>query len=166
MSKKKSMRKKKIIICDTDKCDGCRICEYACAAYQDNTLNPRHSRIRVIRAEPIFNVAMSCVLCDEPDCIKGCPTQAIEYDEKERVIKIDNDKCDGCGLCIERCRYGSITLALGGTNAFVCDFCRDLGKPKCVEFCPKGALSYEPATEKNFQGLVKRIKEENEKQEG
>jgi len=150
---------RKIIICDTEKCNGCRVCEYACSAFQDRSLNLRHSRIKTVRVEPVFNVAMSCVACDEPLCIAGCPTQAITWDEKAKHIVIDNKKCVACGLCSQRCRYGSITMATMDDAMHVCDFCKDHGKPKCVEFCPKEALSYKPAG-KDFQGIVREIKDE------
>jgi anaerobic carbon-monoxide dehydrogenase iron sulfur subunit len=144
---------RKIIVCDPDKCNGCRLCEYACAAYQDKSLNLRHARIRSTRIEPIFNAAISCVSCEKPDCVNGCPTQAIVQDEKTGIIKIDSDKCDACGLCIERCRYGAITLALIEKDAFVCDYCEEHKKPKCVEHCPKQALTYEKP--KGFQQVVR-----------
>lgn len=148
---------RKIIICEPDKCNGCRLCEYACAAYLDKSLNLRHARIRAVRIEPIFNAAVSCVVCDKPDCINGCPTQAIVYDEKEKRIIIDKDKCDACGLCIERCRYGSITLALKDKNAFVCDFCKDYRRPKCVDHCPKEALRYAYPEAEDFQAVIREI---------
>ena len=148
--------KRKIIVCDTDKCNGCRICEYACAAELDSSLNVRHARIRVLRLEPIFNVAISCIACEEPECVKGCPNQAIVFDKKERRIKVDKDKCDGCGLCIERCRYGCISLELSGKSAYVCDYCED--SPRCVEYCPKGALSYKKENQGSFQARVREIK--------
>jgi anaerobic carbon-monoxide dehydrogenase iron sulfur subunit len=156
--KKEEKKERRIIVCDPDKCNGCRLCEYACAAYQDKSLNLRHSRIKSVRIEPIFNAAMSCLVCEKPDCINGCPTQAITYDEKEKIIKIDKEKCDACGLCIERCRYGSIVLALKDKNAFVCDFCKDHKTPMCVEHCPKDALSYEYAGDRSFQGVIRNLK--------
>jgi len=116
-----------------------------------------------MRIEPIFNAAMSCVACDEPRCIEGCPTQAIKWDEKKKHIVIDKENCVACGLCIERCQFGSITLALKDDNAFVCDYCQDFDKPKCVEFCPKDALTFEKVKQEHFQGIVKQ-KVEDEKQ--
>ena len=148
---------RKIIVCDTEKCTGCRLCEYACSVCQDSSLNPRHSRIKVVRVEPVFNVAMSCVACEDRRCIEGCPTQAITYDEKEGHIVIDEQACDGCGLCIERCPYGSIGLSTDGKRAFVCDFCQGQDKPRCVELCPKEALSFKRAEDADFQGMVQHI---------
>jgi len=139
----------KIIVCDTEKCTGCRLCEYACAAYNGEKLNIRQSRMRVLRVEPVFNVAMSCVLCDDPKCLAGCPTQAISFDGKKIVI--DQDKCVACGLCAERCEFGSITVT--HKTAYVCDFCEQHGTPKCVEHCPKDALKYEQP--KGFQKVVR-----------
>jgi anaerobic carbon-monoxide dehydrogenase iron sulfur subunit len=149
---------RKIIVCDPDKCNGCRLCEYACAAVTDKSLNLRHARIRAVRIEPIFNAAVACLACEKPDCVNGCPTQAIVFDEKEKRIIIDAKKCDACGLCIERCRYGSITLAQKDNNAFVCDFCRDHKTPQCVAFCPKDALSYEVPHERSFQKVLRDIR--------
>lgn len=146
---------RKIIVCDHDKCTGCRVCEYACAAHQDDSLDVRTSRIKSVRVEPIFNVAISCVACDEPDCIAGCPVQAITWDDKKKHIVIDLDKCDSCGLCAERCKFGSITIKEKG--AFVCDFCADFDTPKCVEFCPKEALTFKKPNDKEFQGRVRDV---------
>ena len=135
------------------------MCEYACAAYNDDSLNLRHSRIKVVRVEPVFNAAMSCVACDFPRCVEGCPTQAIVWDEKKERIVIDSELCVACGYCAERCDYGSITLALKDENAFVCDFCKDHKEPQCVAHCPKEALTYEEPHEKSFQGVVRETDE-------
>jgi len=151
---------RKIIVCDAEKCNGCRICEYACAHAKDQSLNLRHSRMRVVRVEPVFNVAVSCVACEEPRCIEGCPTQAIVWDDKKKHIVIDQDKCVACGYCSERCRYGSITMAMLEENMFVCDFCKDHKQPQCVVHCPKDALTYEEAPKGTFQHAIREMKDE------
>jgi anaerobic carbon-monoxide dehydrogenase iron sulfur subunit len=146
---------RKIIVCDPDKCNGCRICEYACAYVKEKNLNPRSSRIKVARIEPIFNAAVSCVSCEKPDCVSGCPTQAIKHDKKSETILIDDEKCVACGLCAERCRYGSITMS--AKTVIVCDFCEDRKIPACVEFCPKEALSFEKPG-KSMQATLRDMK--------
>ncbi|MEM4267835.1 MAG: 4Fe-4S binding protein [Candidatus Woesearchaeota archaeon] len=132
----------RIIVCDTEKCSGCKICEYACAVFNRKSLNPREAKIIVVRKEPILNVAISCVLCKTKDCLNGCPTQAITFNQNKSSIEINADKCDACGLCIERCKFGCITMAAQGKNMLVCDFCSGQDSQKCVELCPKGALAY------------------------
>lgn len=132
-----------IIVCDLDKCTGCKICEYACAIHLEGSINPRLSRIRVIRVEPIMNFAYSCRLCDDHPCINACPLDAIKEDKKDSILTVDDDKCDGCGQCIEVCRFSIMIMHSGNRKARVCDFCRKYDyKPKCVEFCPREALEY------------------------
>jgi anaerobic carbon-monoxide dehydrogenase iron sulfur subunit len=144
----------KVVICDESKCTGCRLCEYACSVHVDKSLNVRNSRMRTIRIDPIFNAATGCILCQDMPCIDGCPTQAIAFDKAKKAIAIDEAKCDACGLCIERCPYGSISLPTEKKTAIVCDMCK--GEPKCVELCPKNALSFNYINEKSFQGRIKR----------
>ena len=68
------------------------------------------------------------------------------------MIKIDQDKCVGCGYCAARCPYGCISLEPGDNKALVCDFCQDNDhQPRCVEYCPKEALTYEEAKEGSWQ---------------
>ena len=52
---------------------------------------------------------------------------------------MDEDKCNGCGWCIEACDYGAITLHPDTRKVIVCDICN--GEPECVQFCPEGALN-------------------------
>jgi indolepyruvate ferredoxin oxidoreductase alpha subunit len=53
---------------------------------------------------------------------------------------VDEDKCDGCGWCIEACEYGAVTLHPTTRKAIVCDTCN--GEPKCVLECPDSALTF------------------------
>ncbi len=135
---------KKIIICNTDECTGCRICEYVCSAVNHNKLNPRLSRIKTIRIDPVFDLALSCRKCDNPDCINVCARNAIVQDKETQLIEIDEDKCDGCGYCVDVCHFGVLTIGLDKKVSLVCDNCTEAneGKPVCVDYCPKEALEY------------------------
>ncbi len=56
---------------------------------------------------------------------------------KRKIIKIDEDKCTGCGLCIPNCPEGAIQL-IDGKARLVSDlFCDGLGA--CIGECPEGA---------------------------
>ncbi|HDN18045.1 MAG TPA: 4Fe-4S dicluster domain-containing protein [Candidatus Bathyarchaeota archaeon] len=128
---------KKFVGVDPDKCTGCRICELVCSFEKEGVYNPRKSRIRVVRLGTVVNVAITCRLCDEPACVRACPRDALTQDENG-VIRVDNDKCDGCGWCVEACEFGAIMIHPELGKAYVCDLCD--GDPQCVKWCPEEAL--------------------------
>ncbi|MHB8781353.1 MAG: 4Fe-4S dicluster domain-containing protein [Candidatus Geothermincolia bacterium] len=133
---------KKIIVCDSDKCSGCELCEYACSIYKEGTVNWSKSRIRHIRVEPISDIAMSCRKCESPLCIRACPRDAVS-ENADGSIAIDKERCNGCGWCIEACAFGALKLNWESRSAVACDFCADNGgKPRCVEVCPYDALEF------------------------
>ena len=130
------------VICDPDKCIGCRICEYVCSATKTGSFDPSLSLIRVVRIEPITMTAIACRLCQDAPCILACPRDALSRSDRDGVILVDEDKCDGCGWCLEACEFGAVVLNPLTKKAEICDLCRDEEDgPRCVEFCPKEALS-------------------------
>lgn len=128
---------RRFIASDPDKCVGCSICEYICAMEKEKAFNPLKSRIRVVRLHLIANLAVACRLCEDAPCIAACPRKALEQ-ASNGVILVDEDKCNGCGWCIEACEFGSITLHPEKKVVMTCDLCD--GKPKCIEWCPEEAL--------------------------
>jgi len=136
---------RKFIVSDPEKCTGCRICELVCSAVKEKGFNPLFSRIRTVRAGPLLNVSIACRLCKEPTCVKSCPRKALTKDEANGVILVDYDRCSGCCWCVEMCEFGVMVSHLEKKNVIVCDLCG--GNPKCVEFCPKEALSFKTAEE-------------------
>jgi len=58
-----------------------------------------------------------------------------------RIIIIDENKCDGCGLCSEACHEGAIGIVDGKARLLRDDFCDGLGA--CLPVCPTGAISFE-----------------------
>ena len=58
-----------------------------------------------------------------------------------RIITIDEDKCDGCGICAEACHEGAIRI-IGGKAKLVSEtYCDGLGD--CIGECPVGAITFE-----------------------
>ena len=58
-----------------------------------------------------------------------------------QIIKIDKDKCNGCGLCVTACKEGAIGLVDGKAELLRDDYCDGLGN--CLPVCPTGAISFE-----------------------
>jgi molybdopterin-containing oxidoreductase family iron-sulfur binding subunit len=110
-----------------------------------------------------------CNQCEEPDCLKVCPTGAT-YQTEDKIVRIDKDKCIGCKYCMMACPYGARYsvrewksyfpegLPLSEHEEFCkkaweeksgvgvstkCDFCYDRRaggrEPACVQACPAKA---------------------------
>lgn len=60
---------------------------------------------------------------------------------KRQIIKIDQDKCNGCGLCIPNCPEGALQLIDGKVRLVSDLYCDGLGA--CIGHCPQGAISIE-----------------------
>ncbi|MFA9379470.1 MAG: ATP-binding protein [Acetanaerobacterium sp.] len=58
-----------------------------------------------------------------------------------RIIKIDEDKCNGCGICAEACHEAAIGMVNGKAKLLRDDYCDGLGD--CLPSCPTGAISFE-----------------------
>ncbi|MEW5784789.1 MAG: 4Fe-4S binding protein [Bacillota bacterium] len=55
-----------------------------------------------------------------------------------KIIKIDEEKCDGCGLCIPSCAEGALQVIDGKARLIEDRFCDGLGN--CLGECPQGAI--------------------------
>ncbi len=60
---------------------------------------------------------------------------------KRTILKIDEDKCNGCGLCIPNCHEGALQIIDGKVRLISDLFCDGLGN--CLGHCPTGALTLE-----------------------
>lgn len=58
-----------------------------------------------------------------------------------KIIKIDEDKCNGCGACVTACHEGAIGMVNGKAKLLRDDYCDGLGD--CLPSCPTGAISFE-----------------------
>ncbi len=159
------------MVIDLKRCYGCYSCVMACK--QANCTPPGVFWSRVLRGEmgefpnsvrqalPVL-----CMQCEEPDCMKVCPTGAT-YQTDDGIVRVDKDKCIGCKYCMMACPYGARYSVpeyksyfpegpplsdyekycmkvweekRGNGVATKCDFCIDRRaegrEPACVQSCP------------------------------
>ncbi|WP_027399770.1 ATP-binding protein [Anaerovorax odorimutans] len=59
---------------------------------------------------------------------------------KRKIIHIDKEKCNGCGICAEACHEGAIGMVNGKAELLRDDYCDGLGD--CLPACPTGAITF------------------------
>jgi len=149
-----------------DNCIGCHACEAACSEKNDN---PAHIAFRSVGyveggTYPDFkrlNISMACNHCDDPVCLKGCPTRAYTKFAEYGAVLQDPDICFGCGYCTWVCPYNAPQLDPVKGQVSKCNMCVDrleVGlKPACVSACLGNALDFgviENTPEKREQAKV------------
>lgn len=74
-----------------------------------------------------------------------------------KIIKINEELCNGCGLCVNACHEAAIGLVNGKAKLLRDDYCDGLGN--CLPVCPTGAISFEEreALEYNEEEVQKNL---------
>ncbi|HEB81335.1 MAG TPA: aspartate carbamoyltransferase [Gammaproteobacteria bacterium] len=151
-----------------DNCISCHACEAACSEKNDL---PPHQAFRAVGyveggsypAYTRMNISMACNHCDNPVCLKGCPTRAYTKFAEYGAVLQDPDICFGCGYCTWVCPYNAPQLDHTKGSVSKCNMCVDrleIGlKPACVSACLAGALDFGimETTPENRDGLETRI---------
>ncbi len=136
---------------NADNCIGCHACETACS--EKNEV-PTHLSFRSVGfveggtypAYQRINISLACNHCDDPVCLKGCPTRAYTKFAEYGAVLQDPDICFGCGYCTWVCPYNAPQLDPEKGQVSKCNMCVDrleVGlKPACVSACLGKALDF------------------------
>lgn len=143
---------------DSSACSGCKTCQVACKDKNNLAVGQRWRRIYEVSGgswkqrglawqQDVFayNLSMSCNHCEDPICVKHCPTRAL-YKREDGIVLINQDLCIGCRYCEWVCPYGAPQFNPQKGVMGKCDLCVDYvdaGKnPSCVDACPARALDF------------------------
>ena len=148
------------ILIDTTKCQGCGMCEWACAEKNDlpepdssvDRTVPREtspSQVTVVNSyeteKGTVNVKRQCMHCLQPACASACLTKALEKGP-DGAVTWDGDKCMGCRYCMVSCPFDMPKFEYDTPTPQLrkCELCYDRQAqgevPACVANCPFGAL--------------------------
>ncbi len=129
-------------------CVDCELCMKACV--ETNHVPSYGWRTKILEAakpigpvqkERIF-VPILCNQCNEPPCVRVCPTVATYKDKTTGIVVMDSKKCIGCKTCMAACPYNARYFNEETRAVDKCNFCLDTRLAKgmkdtaCVEACP------------------------------
>ncbi len=135
---------------DTRKCVGCGDCVVACQT--ENNVPFGYARdwiVEIVKGSypdtlKVHFESRRCHHCDDPPCVRVCPTGASHIVEGG-IVKVTPEECIGCGACIEACPYEARYFHPDG-YVDKCTFCDHRVKngqdPACVSVCPTHCLIF------------------------
>ena len=164
------------IAINLDRCTGCNTCAVACKMQNNVPMGMMWVRVvnegcdAEVGAQGTYpnltrvTIPIACQHCENPACLKVCPTGATYKDEMGRV-EVDYDKCIGCRMCMAACPYNARVFnweepvrnpdfKYGDKDVPVrpkgvvekCTMCKertDRGEePMCVQNCPYEARTF------------------------
>jgi molybdopterin-containing oxidoreductase family iron-sulfur binding subunit len=112
---------------------------------------PEHSAYHASRSTRENDFLVLCNHCDEPPCVRVCPTKATFRMEKNGVVAMDYHRCIGCRFCMMGCPYGARSFNWMEPRPYIKEYnpefaTRMRGVVEKCNFCSERlALGQEPA---------------------
>lgn len=128
-------------------CVDCELCMQACVAtnnvpsYGWRTIILEREKRLATSTERIF-MPVLCNQCNEPPCVRVCPTTATFKDKETGIVKMIDKRCIGCKTCMAACPYNARYFNEEIRAVDKCDFCwesrlsKGMKDTACVEACP------------------------------
>lgn len=131
------------MVIDLRRCVGCFSCQVTCKVENNVPFEDFRARVNIAERGTFPDVKrnflpMLCNHCAKAPCIEVCPVKA-SYKREDGVVLIRDERCIGCGYCIQACPYNARYLDPNLHIAQKCTFCVhriDNGlPPACVHNC-------------------------------
>lgn len=137
------------MVVDLRKCIGCQACTVSCSLENQPPIGQFRTTVLQYEvdlpetdAPAMFSLPRLCNHCDNPPCVPVCPVQAT-FQREDGIVLVDNERCVGCGYCVQACPYDARFINHETQTADKCTFCEhrlEAGLlPACVESCVGGA---------------------------
>ena len=134
---------RKGFIFDHNKCVGCGACMASCILENRWTVYPRYVytyNSEALSSLPLVNLSLACNHCEEPVCLKGCPSGSYFRESLTGAIVIDDRKCIGCRYCQWNCPYDAPKFDDKKKVIGKCNLCysglTEGRSPACTNACP------------------------------
>lgn len=110
------------MVIDLKRCVGCDSCTISCKAEQATPPNVFYARVnkQIYGKYPDvkgFFLPVLCNHCQDPPCLKACPSHAI-YKTENGIVLVDEEKCVGARACVSACPYRQMFFPLDGYGYF------------------------------------------------
>lgn len=146
-AKSKTKAKKRYAMAlDLRLCTGCHACSIACKSEFEVPLGSYKAWVEVKEEGKYPNVKRTftprlCNHCENPPCVKVCPTGA-STKRSDGIVVVVANKCIGCKACVSACPYNARFSNPIAKTADKCDFCLHRVEngvvPSCINTCPAG----------------------------
>ncbi len=132
-----------------DRCIDCERCMEACIVTNDVPEYGYRTTILQKDAPDAIGqkrefVPVLCNQCNNPPCVRACPTRATYKDKKNGIVMMEYKKCIGCKTCVVACPYNARYFNEEKHAIDKCNFCFDTRLSKgekltaCAAACPAG----------------------------